>query len=512
MKSGSLSSYRAAGAMGESFPDDDAPSQDKALHLHRLQISNFLRVEALTIDAQGRHVTISGKNTSGKTSTVEAIFQALRGSSAKDTPEPIHSGASKASVFLDLGEYRVERRWTEKSTSLIVTAADGSRIAKPQQLLDGLLGKYSLDPCAFLQRRPQDQVDDVLSLAGVQPPVDKVQKITGETHPPRAMESADAYLMRLGGDETGLFYIRRREANRMADQKRAALEEQRQVVDRLGGAVTNGKDESASSILALIDDRQKEADALREAKNAAEDANNERGRAAKLLAELRSTRGKLDGEIAQLAATLERKQAELNELDARISKGASVVMDLDAETAQADARVNELPDPAPQIATLKHNLKKIEEGNDQRRKRQLATDQLQRLAKEAEQADASHRELDETLAQLRDLRVHLLDGLDIGVNGLEVGQGELRLNGVSFRQASEAEKIRTACAIAMRQRPKLRLLRLDGAESLDRESRETVLRLAEEAGFQCIMTTVAESEQLRVEIVGGENLHESNGA
>jgi hypothetical protein len=33
------------------------------LHLVRLDVANFLRVEALTIDAQGKHVIISGRNT-----------------------------------------------------------------------------------------------------------------------------------------------------------------------------------------------------------------------------------------------------------------------------------------------------------------------------------------------------------------------------------------------------------------------------------------------------------------
>ena len=104
--------------------------------LRKLVIQNFLRVEALTVDADGKNVIISGPNESGKTSAIDAIWLALGGKSARPLDAPIHKGAEKASVELDLGKYRVTRKWTAKGTSLVVETADGAVLPSPPERPD----------------------------------------------------------------------------------------------------------------------------------------------------------------------------------------------------------------------------------------------------------------------------------------------------------------------------------------------------------------------------------------
>lgn len=468
-----------------------------SLRLNRLEIQNFLRVEAKVIDADGQHVQISGPNASGKTTCVDAIWAALGGKGSRDIPEPIHHGADRATVKLDLGDYLVERVWTEKSSRLIVTAADGSKVTKPQQLLDGLLGRYSLDPVAFLARRPQDQVDDVLHLAGVEPPVKEVQAITGETHPAAAGVSACAYLERLSADETGLFYVRRREANRTCDQKRAALEEERQAAP----AEAEGATASASHVLAAIEALQVKADERRSARDQMQKVQEEHQDAMNRLGQLKDEHAKEERAIAELEKQLQQKQLAVKKLTERIAEGTSVVAEIESERCEAEASFARLHDPSPQIAQHRQQLAAIERTQAQRVRHEVHTQRLQSLAAELESARATHLKLDKVLEALRNLRANLLNGLDLGVPGLTVGEGELRLNDVPFRQASQAEQIRVACAVAMHQKPKLKLLRIDDGEHLDRNSRELLLRLADQSGFQVVMTSVADCDGLRVEIL-----------
>ena len=232
-----------------------ATATEPALSLVSLLVDNFMRLTALRVDANGHHVVISGKNSSGKASALEAIWTALCGASMKKIPEPIHKGEERASIRLDLGKFVVTRRWSKSGgTTLTVTAADGNKISQPQELLNGLLSKFSLDPVEFLDLRPQDQVDQVLTLAGVAPPVAHVEEIVGERHEPKPGESADKYLMRLSADETGVYYVRRRDVWREWDQKKKALNEQSEIVRRLGGPVNgDGAEESASGIVAEIE-------------------------------------------------------------------------------------------------------------------------------------------------------------------------------------------------------------------------------------------------------------------
>src|SRR5262249_22123608 len=148
-------------------------------------------------------------------------------------------------------------------------------------------------------------------------------------------------------------------------------------------------------------------------------------------------------------------------------------------------------DPALQIEAVRDQLKNLEESNQKVAKRKLAQDELDRLDRDFRDASAAHKASEGTLEAVRLLRVHLLDGVDLGIRGLEIGIGELRLGGVPFEQASNAEQITAACMIAMKQNPRLRLLRLDNAESLDAESRQIVFNLASKYCWQVIMTAVS---------------------
>jgi AAA domain len=482
---------------------------DTGLRLNRLVVQNFMRIEALQVDAEGQHVIISGPNGKGKTSAVDAIWAALGGKPSKEMPEPIHRGADKATVQLDLGELYIERIWTDAGSRLYITAPDGSKINKPQQLLDGLLSKYALDPIAFLDRRPQDQVDDVLGIAGVSAPVDKVQEITGERHEPMPGESAERYLMRLSADKTGLYYDRRLKDGRIVEQKRAALIEQRTALEALGGPLKAGeKVQSAGDVVAEIDRLQQKQDERRAVQARAWSARNEweadrtkLDSAQRDVGDCRLRSASLESQIADLQKQLAAEKDKASQLEQRAEAGAVAVAELHQEFIAAEQAVKALPDHTAAIANLRQKLGTVEAVNAKFTKRQLAEEQLGRLAKEVEEALGRHSHGEQVLTLLRHERAHLLDGVELGVSGLEVGDGELRLNGVSFLQASRAERLKTAIAIATKQRPRLRLLRIDDGEHLDSESKELVYRLAEEAGFQVVMTMVADQDDLRVEIV-----------
>ena len=461
------------------------------LHLHRLEIGNFMRIEALTVTPDGKHLRISGPNKSGKTSAVTAIWAALQNSSRR-TPEPVHRGADKAVIKLDLGEYQVERTYADGKSALTVTASDGSRISKPQQLLDSLLSDLALDPVAFLALRPRDQVDQLLAVVGVKTPVEAVARIAGEQVPTRPDESADAYLQRLSGDDVGVYYVRRREATRVLDTKRAALEEARKALALLGGPVEAS--EKLPDLLASyrkLEDEQQRRDA----------AEAHLSQAHQLLDTLQADQAqrqagcdRLGEQLAALTLELARQTEAKNVIEGRIAKGEAMLPDLVA------AR-DKLPDRRKEMAGLHQHMALASQASEKLAKAEAAQQTADRLKIEVKAAQADHKKLEDALTGLRDLRGQLLEGVDLGVPGLEVGDGELRLDGVTFQQASGAQRIRTACAVATLQEPRLRLLRVDGAEALDAESTRALLEWADTHGFQVVMTAVSQGTGLQVEIV-----------
>ena len=132
----------------------------------RLTASNIKRLVAVEITPAGNVVEITGKNMQGKSSVLDSIWYALGGKKAQPA-QPIRRGQDTAEVFLDLGEYRVTRRWTKQGSSLKVTNADGLRFDNPQKVLDALVGNLSFDPTAFVRMKPADQVVTLKQVAGL---------------------------------------------------------------------------------------------------------------------------------------------------------------------------------------------------------------------------------------------------------------------------------------------------------------------------------------------------------
>lgn len=131
--------------------------------LVELSVSNFMRVHAVRIRPDRKVIEITGKNASGKSSLLRALYVALGGDDA--SPEvPVRKGESKAVVKADLGDIVITRTYTPTedgsyNTTLTVESADGARFPSPQKLLNSLLSSLSFDPMQFSRMAPKDQFD-----------------------------------------------------------------------------------------------------------------------------------------------------------------------------------------------------------------------------------------------------------------------------------------------------------------------------------------------------------------
>ena len=384
----------------------------------------------------------------------------------------------------------------------MVKAADGSRLTSPQKVLDGLLSQYSLDPVAFLDRRPQDQVDDVLRVCDVNPPVEQVEAITGENCPARPGESADRYMERLSADEVGEWYVRRRNQHRVVETNRGAVEKQAALVETM--QASGGTFRSIDEIIAEQDELQAKQDKHLAAHRAKQEAQREWERLSDLLEQV-DREYKADKQLeVELLAKLKAVRDKLTATAERLDKGQRMVEEARLENEAAAKALNATGDCTKQLQELRAELQIAQKCQRQAIEAEAAQKRLEELQAEHEASKQCHVRLDRQLEQLRELRKGLLEGLDLGVDGLEVGQGELRLHGVSFKQASNAQRLRVACAVAMKGNGQLKLLRIDNGEMLDSESRRYLLDLATEHGYQVIMTCVSDAEQLQVEIVDKE--------
>jgi hypothetical protein len=470
--------------------------------LHELQLENFMRVRGVHIMAKGRHVIISAKNGIGKTSTLDAIWIGLTGPHSSDIPEPIHRGSKRAEIIIELrSEYAteprlekiiIERVFREGGKSTITaTAADGSLIKSPMELFEGMMAKYAMNPVEFLGKRPQDQLDDYLMVGGVKHPFDEVQEITGEEFPLiNPKESCYSWLSRLSADDTGVFYVRRRNCGRLLEEAKAAAKKQE---EHLRSLPEEGTEPALDDLLQAQADITAKSDHHRQTKAIYETAKRDRLHAERSWEQVNremEESGKRKDELKRLLA---EETAKYERLTTKVVVAHESLKEYQTGEKEALAALNEAPDQTADLIRIRDRIKAAGQNQEQVIKRKAAEERLAELNKEVARRDQDHSELEQMLHRLRELRKKIIEGIDLGVPGLSVGEGTLLYNGIDFKQANLAKGLEVACAIVMRQKAGIKLLRIDNAEHLDDDSTNLVLDMADKYDWQVIMTRVDSS-------------------
>ncbi|MHB8727624.1 MAG: AAA family ATPase [Sulfuricaulis sp.] len=131
-----------------------------------LKAENIKKLVAVQIAPSGHVVKITGSNGAGKSSVMDSIWYALGGQESIPK-QAVRKGQEKATIRLDLGDLIVERRFTPSGSVLYVENADGARFKSPQAILDGLVGRLSFDPLAFMRMDRRMQSDTLREMAGL---------------------------------------------------------------------------------------------------------------------------------------------------------------------------------------------------------------------------------------------------------------------------------------------------------------------------------------------------------
>jgi tetratricopeptide (TPR) repeat protein len=136
--------------------------------LLHMTVSNFkrIRVVDLHFPLGASVVTISGRNGQGKSSVLDAIAAALGGGSYKPD-RPIRAGHKKAEIVLDLDGIIVKRTYTPSGGTVTIEAADGTKYASPQAMLDKLYSNLAFDPLQFTRMTPREQVAELQRITGL---------------------------------------------------------------------------------------------------------------------------------------------------------------------------------------------------------------------------------------------------------------------------------------------------------------------------------------------------------
>lgn len=419
----------------------------------RLTAENIKKLTVVEITPEGSVVEIAGKNGHGKTSVLDAILWGLGGERPIQW-EPVRHGEERGLIEMDLGDekgvqLRIERTFevddTAKdgyTTKLKLQRADGMKSGNPQTLLNTMVGNLTFDPLEFQRADPKERLR---ILKGMVPDFDF-----------DAMEKRRAELF-----ET------RTDVNRDAKRLRA-------VADTIPVQPTTSLEDIETKPL---------LDALAAAGQKAKEIETERARRDGMMARV---------ERADEEAKDKREEAKrLRRLADEADEAAKTIEKMAEEIAREVKALPALEEP-PQTAPIRAEIDKATEHNAQVAKNKERA-KYEELAGEKE---AEAAKLTTAIEGIDAAIAKAVEDADLPVRGMTFDGDDVRLHGVPFLQASDAQQLRASVAIAMSANPKLRIVRIRDGSLLDADAMEVLRDVAAAADYQIwIERVIADSPE-----------------
>lgn len=429
---------------------------DEPLKLMSLDVENVLRLKAvhLTLDDTGALI-LEGKNEQGKSSVLRSLEILLAG--GKETPDaPLHGDATKGHIIGQFGDIVVKKGFRAgKKPTLTVTTANGARMMKPQNLLDTLMDRVSLDPLKFMAKSDTEKARVLGDLMGFD-----------------ESEWKQAY------DE---LYEQRRDAKREAKR----LETEFDALEHHDLPET--KEVSVASLTDELQKRQERNNAIRDADKAVADHRAALAVMKGGLGNAHSKRGRLQEELDMINEDIEGRGACIKTQETELEKSTW------ARTKLVEADTGEITTQLAQVDSINAQVR------DNKK-----YDEAEKHSKTADKAVAeADKGLEEVKAAWEKARSEALETLP--VSGLDVKDGAVFYKGSPLSQAGSSAQLRVSVAVALatNKDKRVRLLLVDDAEKLDPDNMKVVLEMAKEAKFQVIMARVGEGSKSSVLIEDG---------
>jgi hypothetical protein len=427
---------------------------------------------------------ISGRNGSGKSSTMHAIEVLLDGMKVAPA-EPINANCERTRIRGRIGEMYVIRhiqqdkhgKYTQK---LQFQPIDGKAYPATQAQLHDLIGQHSLDPLDFLKLDSKGMFKAFQTFV---PGFDFEQAATDH--------KTD--------------YDRRTEVNRIAKESRAAAGlilvpaltpdepiDEAALVKQLQDAGT----ENARTVQRRANREKVAADAAALRKSIEDAPRQLSEHNARIAEQTSATVEDLTSQILDLEAQIRRKRGQIEQANQNAEKliadeAARVALLVSAAREEAEALEAQLAEagPLPEVvdtALLTHRINQARTTNEAVKRKVERTKHITT----AEKYERESKELTESIEAREAAKKKAIADANLPLQGLDLADGEIRLNGQPFSQASMAEKITLALAYTVKRNPDLRLAWMRDASLLDDDAYARVEKLAEEYDCDVLLETV----------------------
>lgn len=400
----------------------------------RLQAENVKKLKAVEIKPDGSLVIIGGKNGAGKSSVLDSIAYLLGGKTLCPS-EPIRRGEDHAWIFGDLGEFQVERSFTEKGSYLKVTNTEGFEARSPQALLDNLVGPLSFDPLGFAGMEKRQQAETLRALVGLdlrEHDTKRAEILAARTEQGRTETYLSAKLAAMPEVEA---------PDEPVDVEVLMAELK---VRRKHNAMNAGLEAELNALVNMLAGHEAEHKELQDE-----------------LLRLKNKLANSEQSIADTRASIQKRKAEL-----------------DAFVIQSEREVEKQIEEAGEV-----NL------------RIRANKERAKLAGEIAEHEIIIGKRSREIRGMDSKRKKMLSEAKFPVKGLGFDAEGVTFDGLPFDQASQAERLRVSVAIGLAANPKLRIMLIRDGSLLDEANLKMVGEMAEKADAQVWLERVSADGQ-----------------
>jgi 4-hydroxy-L-threonine phosphate dehydrogenase PdxA len=190
-------------------------------------------------------------------------------------------------------------------------------------------------------------------------------------------------------------------------------------------------------------------------------------------------------------------------IDAIKAEGAAAAEEIKAE---AEAKVEELRAAVgPRAEVLAADIATLEAQAEEALRAKVVRERAERTAADADAAERRSEALTAALARVEALKTAAISKLPI--EGLEIRDGALFLDGHPFARVNQARRVQVALMLAQLRAKRhggLPLVCVDGLECLDEETFAAFCRHAPKVGLQLVVARVGEGPLAVTEIPAAE--------
>jgi len=435
----------------------------------RLIVKNILGLESVEIKLDPKFTKIRGRNQTGKTSVIEALKSVLGGGVHDGTL--LRTGADEGQIVLELGNgVDLMKKIKSDSSDFDAVHPETGKMSRAVTYLNNLRDKFSTNPIEFLTADSKKRIDLLLKTIPMKVtpknlgfvPFEFVEQANFDNHAIQIIESIRSSM-----------FDRRKDINSSVRDKNGTIEtlsRAKPPESPEGVSWTETKEAYEMKIKGLNAETKQKIEKLESDYNTLKDS--------------------IDQKFETAAAVLQKKyeedlQALRNTREAERDNASSVLMNDKNEITEVYKE---------RFGKLKEKLTTAEVQAEAEIRFDETQKSIEKITGERDKLEEKSAELTEALGELQKLKNKLLK--DIPVEGLEIKNDEILVNGIPFDRVNEAERVKLSVRLMSLRAGKLRIVVYDGLEALDESTQELLLKEADEQDLQVVGSFVTEDDHL----------------